>query len=65
MLAELAQRRFVLDMRPLLPVAHVEARTDASTAESIRRVFTALVDRLPGEPWERAPALKERFGTSW
>lgn len=33
--------------------------------ESYRRVFTTLVDRLPGAPWERTPALKERFGISW
>ena len=65
MFAKLAQRRLVLDMRPLLPAAQVEALTDESTAESFRRVFTTLVDRLPGEPWERTPAMKERFGISW
>ena len=51
MFAKLAQPRFLLDMRPLLPAARVEALTDEATAESFRRVFTTLVDRLPGEPW--------------
>ena len=65
MFAKLAQPRFLLDMRPLLPAARVEALTNGSTAESFRRVFTTLVDRLPGEPWGRTPAMKERFGISW
>ena len=65
MFAKLAQPRFLLDMRPLLPAAQAEALTDESTAESFRRVFTTLVDRLPGEPWGRMPAMKERLGLSW
>ena len=65
MFAKLAQPRFLLDMRPLLPAAQPEALTDESTAESFRRVFTTLVDRLPGEPWGRMPAMKERPGLSW
>ena len=65
MFAKLAQPRFLLDMRPLLPAARVEALTEESTAESFRCVFTTLVDRLPGEPWGRMPAMKERFGISW
>ena len=65
MFAKLAQLRLLLDMRPLLPAAQVEALTNESTAESFRRVFANLVDRLPGEPWGRTPAMKERFGISW
>ena len=65
MFAKLAQRRLVLDMRPLLLAAQVEVLTEESTAESFCRVFTTLVDRLPGESWERTPAMKERFGISW
>ena len=65
MFAKLAQLRFLLDMRPLLPAARAEALMDKSTAEPFRRVFTTLVDRLPGEPCERTPAMKERFGISW
>ena len=65
MFAKLANRRFLLDMRPLLPAAQVEALTAESTAESFRRVFVILIDRLPGEPWARTPAMKQRFGISW
>ena len=65
MFAKLAQPNLLLDMRPLLPAARVEALTDESTAESFRRVLTTLVDRLPGEPSGRMPAMKERFGISW
>ena len=65
MFAKLANPRFLLDLRPLLPAAQAEALTKESTAASFRRVFTLLVDRLPGEPWGRAPGMKERFGISW
>ena len=65
MFAKLARPRLLLDVHPLLPAAQVEALTEESTAELFRRVFTALVDRLPGEPWGRTPAIKERFGISW
>ena len=65
MFAKLANPRFLLDMRPLLRAAQVEALTEESTAESFRRVFTTLVDRLPDEPWVRTPAMKERFGIAW
>ena len=65
MFAKLANPRFLLDIRPLLPADRAEALTDASAADSFRRVFTALIDRLPGTPWGRTPAMKERFGISW
>ena len=51
MFAKLANPRFLLDVRPLLPAARAETLTEDSTAESFRRVFMTLVDRLPGEPW--------------
>ena len=65
MFAKLANPRFLLDIRPLLPAAQAEALTEESTAVSFRRVFTILVDRLPGEPWGRMPVIKERFEISW
>lgn len=65
MFAKLANPRFLLDIRPLLRADQVEALTEESTAESFRRVFTTLVDRLPGEPWGRTQAMKERFGIAW
>ncbi len=65
MFAKLANPRFLLDLRPLLPAAQAEALTEGTTADSFRRVFTMLIDRLPGEPWGRTQAMKERFGISW
>ena len=65
MFAKFASPRFLLDMRPLLPAAQVEALTEESTEEAFRRVFTALVNGLPGEPWARTPDMKERFGSTW
>ena len=65
MFAKLANPRLLFDVRPLLPAAHAEALTEEATADWFRRVFTTLVDRLPGEPWGRTPAMKERFGISW
>ena len=51
MFAKLAHPPLWLDLRPLLSPARAEALTAASTAESFRRVFSSLVDRLPDEPW--------------
>ena len=65
MFAKLANPRLLLDVRPLLPAAEAEALTEEATADWFRRVFTTLVDRLPGEPWGRTQAIKERFGISW
>ena len=65
MFAKLAQPRLLLDIRPLLPAARAEALTEESTAESFRCVFTTLVNRLPGEPWRRTQAMKDRFGIAW
>ena len=62
MFAKLANPRLLLDVRPLLPAAEAEALTEEATADWFRRVFTMLVEQLPGEPWGRAPAMKERFG---
>ena len=65
MFAKLANPRLLLDVRRLLPAAQAEALTEEATADRFRRVFTMLVDRLPGEPWGRTPAMKERFRISW
>ena len=65
MFAKLASPRLLLDVRPLLPAAQAEALTETAIAASFRNVFTILVDRLPGEPWVRTQAMKERFGISW
>ena len=65
MFAKLANPRFLLDLRPLLPAAQAETLTKETTADSFRHVFTMLIDRLPGEPWAGTQAMKECFGFSW
>ena len=65
MFAKLANPRFLLDVRPVLPAARAVALTEKSTVEAFRLVFTTLVDRLPGEPWGRTAAMKQRFGIRW
>ena len=65
MFAKLANPRFLLDVRPLLPAAQAEALTDETTTDCFRRVFTMLIDRLPGEPWGRTQTMKERSEISW
>ena len=65
MFAKVANPRFLQDVRPLLPAARAEALTEESTAEAFRRVFTTIVDQLPGEPWRRTPTMKQRFGLPW
>ena len=61
MFAKLANPRLLLDVCPILPAARAEGLTEESTQESFRRVFEVLIDRLPGEPWGRTAAMKQRF----
>lgn len=65
MFAKVANPRFLVDMKPLLPAAEAERLTEDATTDSFHRVFTAFVDRLPGEPWSRTQEMKERFGITW
>ncbi|MXY57918.1 MAG: nucleotidyl transferase AbiEii/AbiGii toxin family protein [Gammaproteobacteria bacterium] len=65
MFAKLARPRLWLDIRPLLPAHRADAHTAATQAESFRRVFTHLIDRLPGDPWARTEMMKTRFGIEW
>ena len=58
--AKLANPRLWLDVRPLLPAD--PAVTPTVEAQSFRRVFVDLVDRLQDEPWTRTAAMKVRFG---
>jgi len=65
MFAKLAKPRFLLDVRPLLPAAPAEALTREWASGAFRRVFVPLVDRLPGKPWARTPAMKQKFDIAW
>ena len=46
---------------PLLPAA-AAALTDRSTKEAFRKVFTQIIDQIPGDPWVRLEEMKGRFG---
>lgn len=61
MFAKLANPRFLLDMRPLLPAAQAELLTDESTKAAFARVFYEFVDRIAGDPWARFEEMKDRF----
>jgi predicted nucleotidyltransferase component of viral defense system len=62
MFAKLANPRFLLDMRPLLPAAQAEALSEAAANEAWAKFFARFIDRLPGDPWVRTAEMKERFG---
>lgn len=65
MFAKLARPRLWLDIRPLLPANQASEQTIATQAQSFQRVYTELIDRLPGKPWARTAAMKARFGIEW
>ena len=48
-------------MRPLLPVAQSDLWTDSTTV-AFRKVFTQIIDLIPGDPWVRLAERNERFG---
>jgi predicted nucleotidyltransferase component of viral defense system len=62
MFAKLANPRFLTDMRPLLPAAQSDLLTDNSTKVAFRKVFTQIIDLIPGDPWMRLAEMNERFG---
>jgi hypothetical protein len=62
MFAKLANPRFLTDMRPLLPAAQSDLLTDDSTKVAFRKVFTQIIDLIPGDPWVRLAEMNERFG---
>ncbi len=65
MFGKLANPRFLSDLRPLLPPGQAWKLTGQWKLEAFRRVFTQLVDLLPGKPWGRTPAMQQRFNISW
>ena len=62
MFAKLARPGFVEDMRPLLAPDEANALTDEWVRDAFSDVFGRLIERLPGERWERSDAMAERFG---
>jgi predicted nucleotidyltransferase component of viral defense system len=62
MFAKLANPRFLTDMRPLLPAAQSDLLTDDSTKVAFKKVFTQIIDLIPGDPWGRLAEMNDRFG---
>jgi predicted nucleotidyltransferase component of viral defense system len=62
MFAKLANPRFLLDIRPLLPAEQAQALDEAAVAAAFAAVYARFIDRLPGDPWARADEMKARFG---
>ena len=62
MFAKLANPAFLTDMRPLLPAARAALLTDEAAKAAFTRVFSVLIERIPGAPWIRTPEMRERFG---
>jgi hypothetical protein len=65
MFANLAKPRFLLDMRPLLSADQAQELDEKAAEQAFRRVFTTLIDRLPGDPLAKAADMKDKFGISW
>ena len=65
MFGKMAKPRLLLDMRPLLPAPQAEALTEDAAAAAFREVYMGLIDQLPGDPWAKTPAIKEKYGISW
>lgn len=61
MFAKLANPAFLTDMRPLLPADQAEKLDETSTKTAFAKVFTNFIVRLPGEPWAKSEAMKQRF----
>jgi predicted nucleotidyltransferase component of viral defense system len=61
MFAKLANPRFVIDMKPLLPASEAEKLTEETTKELFENVFFEFIERIPGDAWARADEMKERF----
>ena len=61
MFAKLANPAFLTDMRPLLPADQAEKLNEASTKTAFAKVFSNFIVRLPGEPWAKSEAMKQRF----
>jgi predicted nucleotidyltransferase component of viral defense system len=64
MFAKLANPRFVIDMKPLLPAPEAEKLTEEYTKKLFVSVFSEFIERIPGDPWARTDEMKKRFQLS-
>lgn len=62
MFAKLANPRFLLDMRPLLPAEQAEVLDERAVKVAFAAVYQRLIERMLGNPWLRVGEMQERFG---
>jgi len=61
MFAKLRNQTLLTDLRPLLPADEASRLTEESTREAFRKVFTRLIELLPGAPWAKTGEMLQRF----
>lgn len=65
MFMKYARPRLWQDVAPLIPADLAANQTLKVQDQYFQRVFTVLIQRLPGKPWGRTPEMKERLGIEW
>jgi predicted nucleotidyltransferase component of viral defense system len=61
MFAKLRNQALLTDLRPLLPAGEASRLTEESTREAFRKVFSRLIELLPGAPWAKTGEMLQRF----
>jgi hypothetical protein len=62
MFAKLANVDFMADVRPLLAAGEAEKFDDEAARAAFRTVFSAFINRLPGDAWALTGETAERLG---
>ena len=62
MFAKLANVDFMADVRPLLAAGEAEKFDDEAARAAFRTVFSAFINRLPGDAWALTEETAERLG---
>ena len=65
MFTKYARPRLWKDVMPLIPVDLAAEQTPTVQDLYFQCVFTDLIQRLPGKPWQRTQETKERLGIVW
>jgi predicted nucleotidyltransferase component of viral defense system len=62
MLAKIARRNFLADVRPLLSAEEAAKFDDNAARAAFRKVFTTFIKRIPGKQWALTPEKSETLG---
>ena len=62
MFSKLANPGFLTDIRPLVRADQANYLDKPAMIEAFRLVFDTLIAELPGKPWAKSEALKNKFG---